>query len=218
MSEELEAIKKELGNGEIKVEDVNILFLDISSSCTGYAVARINFVNKTANFSSVGCLWLDPEWSHQEKYSYMYDAISGYFWIVEQVDHILVESYSVNPKRMSGVNVVSEMQGSIKAAAWSNGVKVNSIAPQSWRSQLGLKKTKDAKGNTDWKTPTRDYVNKLVKIPDEVLSNITGNLRQTPSDIFDAIGVGLGWLKKFGITKVAFKDIEVNKHVGHINE
>lgn len=215
MAEALD-IEKETGKPGINIQEVNILFLDISSSCTGYSVAKVDFTNKTAVFSKAGCLWLDPEWHHQEKYSYMYNAIVNYFWIVENSDYIIAEQYSVNPNRMMGVNVVSEMQGAIKAAAWENGVKVNSILPQSWRSALGIKKIKDAKGASDWKTPTKDYVNKHTPVPPEVISNITNKARQTPSDLYDALAIGMGWLTKFGITKIKFTDMKFNPHIGYV--
>lgn len=214
---ELDEIKKEIkGEEGVKIEEVNVLFLDISSSCTGYAIARVNFTNKTANFKKSGCLWLNPDWSHQEKYSYMFNAIINFFWIVEAVDYIVVEQYSVNPKKMMGINVVSEMQGAIKTAAWENGVKVSSILPQTWRAALGIKKIKDSKGNSDYKEPTKQYVLQHVQVPEMVKSNITNNDRQTPSDLYDAIAVGMGWLTKLGFKAITFNNMEINPHIGAV--
>lgn len=213
---DLEALKKDIKGEDdaVRIDTVNILFLDISSSCTGYSIANVDFVTKKAKFKSAGCLWLDPDWCHQEKYSYMFNAILTYFWVVESIDYIVVEQYSVNPKKMMGINVVSEMQGAIKTAAWENGVKVASILPQSWRSLLGIKPIKNKDGTKDYKTPTKDKVLEYTKVPDELISNITKNNRQTPSDVYDAIAIGLAWLKKFGLTNIDCSSMKYNTHIG----
>ena len=217
MENSLEDIKKELQgkpDNEVKVNDVNILFLDISSSCTGYTIANVNFENKTANFKSTGCLWLPDTWTHQEKYSYMFSVVSNYFWVVEQIDYIVVEQYSVNPKKLMGVNVVSEMQGTIKCAAWENGVKVTSILPQTWRSILKIKKSE--KG--EFKSTTKAKVLERIDVPEKVTSNITKGERQTPSDLYDSLAIGMAWLEKLGIVKQFYKDIKFNSHIGVIGE
>ena len=210
---EIEDIKQELGIPEIKMGDVHILFLDISSTCTGYSVATVNFEKKSAEMTKAGCLWLDTDWSHQEKYCYMAEAIRGYFWIVEATDYIVVEAYNVNPRKMTGVNVVSEMQGAIKAASWDNGVKVVSIMPQSWRSTLKIKKNSES----DFKAPTKERVLEYVNVPEEVLSNLTGKPRKTPSDVYDAIAIGLAWLQRFGIKSINTKNVQFDAHIGGVN-
>jgi Holliday junction resolvasome RuvABC endonuclease subunit len=221
METNLDQIKEEIKgtNENVEVKSVNILFLDISSSCTGYTIANVNFENKSANFKAAGCLWLPDKWTHQEKYCYMSDAITNYFWVVEKIDYIVVEQYSVNPNKMTGVNVVSEMQGAIKSAAWQNGVKVASILPQTWRSVLkikGLPKGED-KGK-DYKGPTKARVLERLNVPETVVSNITKSDRQTPSDVYDSLAIGMAWLEKLGITKQTYSNIEFNTHVGVVNE
>ena len=210
---DLNEIKDELGIPEIKMGCAHILFLDISSTCTGYTIAAVNFEEKTAELTAAGCLWLDNDWSHQEKYCYMAEAIRGYFWIVENIDYIVVESYNINPRKMTGVNVVSEMQGAIKASAWDNGVKVVSIPPQSWRSTLKIKK--NVMG--DYKTPTKDRVLEYVAVPEEVTSNLTGNSRKTPSDVYDAIAIGLAWLQRFGMKTIETSNTKFNSHIGAVS-
>lgn len=208
---DIQSIKEEIGgNKDVKVENVNILFLDISSTCTGYAIANVNFENGTAVITKSGCLWLDKDWTHQEKYLYMFEALQNYFWIVEGIDYIVVEQYTVNPSKMMGVNVVSEMQGAIKAGAWSNGVKVSSILPQTWRSALKIKKSQ--KG--DFKEPTKDKVLELVSVPEEVISNITKKPRKTPYDVYDALAICWAWLVKFGFEKVNGSTVDFNSHIG----
>jgi hypothetical protein len=210
--QDIEDLKKEVASDKV-IEAINVLFLDISSACTGYSIASVNFTTKKIEFTKAGAIWLSPDWSHQEKYSYMYSVISNYFWVGEAIDYIVVEQYSVNPKKMSGVNVVSEMQGAIKAAAWENGVKVSSILPQTWRSKLQIKKNSEG----DFKLPTKNKVLSYTQVPEESISNITRASRQTPSDLYDAIAIGIAWLIKLGFndTQMKFSNIKFNDHIGH---
>lgn len=205
---------------EVKLGDSRILFLDVSSSCTGYTIAGVDFLNKKATLLKAGCIWLDPNWEHAKKYDYMYNAVQVYFDVVEQADHIIVEQYSVNPDKMSGVLVSPEMHGAIKAAAYSNGVKVTSILPQSWRSILKIKPTVELVGGKkkrDFKEPTKNKVLESVTVPPTVTSNITKKERQTPSDVYDAIAICLAWLTKNEF-KINTKDCEFNGHIGALNE
>ncbi len=192
------------------VEEINVLFLDVSSTCTGYSIFKLSFKHKTAELTKAGALWFDDKWSHAEKYSYIFHALVTYFWIVEKIDYIVAERYSINPKKMAGVHVVPEMMGVIKVAANENGVKVDSILPQTWRSQLGIKKEND-----DWKIPTKRKVLEYAPhIPEESISNVTNNTRRTPFDLYDSIAVGLGWLTKLGFKKFKCDRAEFNTHVG----
>jgi len=215
--ETVEDVKDDINIGQ-KVEEVNILFLDVSSACTGYSIMKVNFADKTCQLSSCGSLWLDRKWKDQEKYSYLFKAISQYFWVVGQVDYIVSEQYSINPKKMVGVQVLPEMMGVVKVAAEENGVSVSSILPQTWRSQLGIKPTitldKNGKNKRDYKAPTKEVVLELYEIPERSISNITGKDRATPSDLYDAIAIGLGWTKKYGVGTVVMGDYEVNPHLG----
>jgi len=214
-NKELETFKRELNIEEQKVEEVNLLFLDVSSTCTGYAVASVDFSTKKVIWKAAGALWFDSNWSHQDKYVYISRAILEYFYIVQQVDYIVTEQYSINPKKMSGIHVVPEMQGAIKAAAGEQNILVSSILPQTWRSKLKIKKVKLPNGKSDYKAPTKDKINEYVSVPAKSTSNITKNDRTTPSDLYDAIGVGLGWVIKIGLKPGDFSKIEFNPHIGY---
>ena len=222
--ENLEDIKEDISRqGEKVVDAVNILFLDASSTCSGYSIMAVNFINKTAKMTSCGSLWLDKkDWENQVKYSYMFHAISNYFWIVEQIDYIVIEQYSINPKKMVGVQVLPELAGAIKTAAEENGLNLSSILPQTWRSQLGIKPTvtTDAKGKKkkDYKQPTKDKILEYYSIPEMSVSNITGNERATPSDLYDAIAIGMGWCSKFGLTVLESDEFKFNSHIGVLSE
>ena len=221
----IEQNKKQKGIPEVQIKNISVLFLDVSSTCTGYAVATFNMGDKATPvvIKRVGCLWFGSEWDHQTKYSYIFNAVLTYFEVVEQVDFIVHEQYSVNKDRMAGVMVVPEMIGAIKVAAKENGVRVDCIPPQTWRAQIGLKP--DMKMGTkgkmvrDYKAPCKAIMTKLFgTIPEEVVSNITKKNRATPSDVYDAMGVCIGWLKKNGYNKIDYSKVEYNSHIGALEE
>lgn len=221
----IEKAKKQKGMAEIHIKTVNILFLDVSSTCTGYAIASLNLGDRSeaVTIKKAGCLWFGADWDHQTKYSYIFNALLTYFEVVEQIDLVIHESYSVNKDRMAGVMVVPEMIGAIKVAAKENGVRVDSLPPQTWRAQIGLKPDstvgKDGKSKRDYKTPCKVIMDKLFgNIPTEVISNITKKNRATPSDLYDALGVCLGWLKKNGYGKIVYNKCEYNSHIENIEE
>lgn len=197
-------------DGEI-IKYNNFLFLDASSSCTGFAIAKVDFLERSANVARAGAIWLNPKDSHQDKYCYLYDIVQQYFGVMEPVDYIVLEQYSVNMDNKNGMLVSPEIHGVIKAAAGSNGVKVELITPQTWRSKIGLKAIKNpVTGKRDYKTPCKEYFDRLAIIPENVTSNITGVARKTPSDVYDALGVCEGWLRKFGITNIKYTNLSCN--------
>lgn len=212
MEKEVNSIEDLAAVVEEHTGDITVLFMDVSSTCIGYSIGKIDFLTKKATIIKAGALWLDQNWSHADKYSFIFHAILDYFWIIQKIDYIVVESYSINPNRMMGSLVVPEMMGAIKVAANEHGIKVDSITPQTWRKQLGIKRVKDVK---DWKEPTKQKILELVNVPEEVISNITDNTRKTPSDLYDAIAVSLGWLKRLGLTNIDTKNVEINPHIGY---
>lgn len=194
---------------EIKLGASRILFLDASSSCTGYAILEIDFLNKQAKLIKAGCIWFDVNWEHGRKYDYIYSMLQDHFWVVDQIDHIIAEQYSINTKKMSGALVSPELHGVIKAAAYSNGVGVSLILPQTWRAALGIKPL-GQKGNKDYKTPTADKVRQTTTVPLVIKSNITKKERKIPSDVTDAIAIAFAWAIKNNIkvtdTNCTFND------------
>lgn len=212
----VEDLQKEIDKNGQKITTVNVLIMDVSSSCIGYTVCTLDFNTKKAVMKNTGAIWLNPDWPHAEKYSYVYNMILNHFWVVEQVDHICVEQYSINPKKMVGVAVVPEMMGVIKAAGWEHGIKVSSILPQTWRSILGIKPdvTKNSKGKNerDYKAPAKRYVDNIMTVPPQIKSNITQISRQTPSDLYDSVCISIAWLKKLGLT-TDVSNVKINPHI-----
>ena len=209
MEEQSDDIKDNIP--EHKLEDCKFLFLDASSSCTGYAIAKVDFINKKSEIIKAGAIWFDPKWEHAQKYDYMYGVIQTYFEVAEQIDFIVMEQYSVNPSKGVGIMVSPELAGVIKAAAWSNNVKVRSYVPQSWRKDCGIKPA-FVNGKKDFKAPAKAFVEGFVKLPEELVSNVTGKPRQAPSDIYDAICLGYGWLKRQELSP-DIKDIDVSQNI-----
>jgi hypothetical protein len=211
MSEVID-IKKELGKEDISVNDVNILFLDLSSTCSGYTLVNVDFTKKTSKFINAGAIWFDDSWNHQDKYHYIFNAITSYFNIVGQIDYCVAESYHINPKRLMGCAVGPEMAGVVKVALAEIGVTFSDMTPQQWRKLVGVKPT-NINGKKDYKKPTQAVVNTFVQVPTEIPSNITGNMRTTPSDLFDSIALGIGWLKKFEINTMDFKGMQFQESI-----
>jgi hypothetical protein len=210
--EDFENLKEMLDKNAVRLEGATILALDPSSSCTGYRLASVDFKKKTAKITKAGVLWFGKDWSHAQKYHYMMRSLLEYFYVLEAIDHVVIERYSINDRKMSGVLVNPELQGAIKGALYEHEIIVDSIPPQTWRSKLGIKKDK---AKNDYKGPTKTYINSvLTNIPDKVTSNITGKERSTPSDFYDSIGVMAGWLTKLGIKVTNSELDQVNPHIG----
>lgn len=197
---------------EDKVGDTSILFLDLSSSCTGYTIVNLDFVNKTAKIKKSGAIWFNNDWKNQEKYSYLYNAIVNYFNIIDQIDFCVCEAYMLNPKKRMGSLVGPELHGAVQVALSEIGVTYMTMPVQTWRKHLGVKK--DSTG--DYKKPTQTEIEKLVTLPTEIKSNITGSMRTLPNDLVDSLGIAIGSLKKWGITKFDFSNIEFQADIGVI--
>jgi len=180
--------------------DNRILFLDISSSCTGWVVASQHVGRKEATIHKAGVIWFDPKWSHGEKYNYLTKFIENIAYIQYKVDGIVAEGYMVNRKRMCGVLVIPEATGAIKSCCYElePPLTFDSILPQTWRAALGIKKDKTKAGSAAWKDPAKKYVNTIFPdtFPKKMVSNITGKERATPTDLYDAICIALAWFTK----------------------
>ena len=213
----VEDLQKEVTQEGQKVEEVTLLFFDLSSSCTGYSIATVDFTKKSASFTKAGCLWFDSTWSNQDKYHYIFKAVCEYFYIIDKIDYCVAEAYMINMNKRAGVNVGLEMHGALQVALAEVGLKYKTITSQTWRKQLGIKPIittgADGKSIRDYKTPTQAYINTLTPLPAQVKSNITKNMRTTPNDLADALSIGAGFLTKIGINKLDFKKIQIQPDV-----
>lgn len=217
---------------EMAMGDSYRLFLDMSSTCTGYVVAK--FSGRKCTISRLGVMWFDSNVPNGQKYHQMHQAV-GEFYTINAITDIIYESYHVNPKQVGNSLVVPEMIGAMKAAChdvWGMPIGYESIPPTGWRGALGIKALKspklNAKGvqettkagkpkyNNDWKTPVINYMDTMFdnNIPKTIISNITGKTRSTPNDLYDALGVCCGWHRKMGISEF---EIAENAFDGHPN-
>lgn len=215
---DLDNLKKQLEDNGQKVTEVSIVFFDLSSSCTGYTLAKVNFENKTARFINSGAIWFSDDWKNQDKYHYLFTAIVNYFNIIGKIDLCVCEAYMINQKKLMGSQVGPELHGAVQVALSEIGVKYYNILPQSWRNAIGIKANTtigpSGRKERDFKTPTKEFVLKHIpNIPSHIQSNITVNQRTTPSDVYDSLGVAMGFLTKLGITKWDFKDIKIQEPI-----
>lgn len=164
----------------------NILFLDISSTCTGYVLTN------NGKLLDIGVKWFHKDNKTPQKCQVMYDWVYDKH-MNEGLDRLVYERYSFNMKNPNGALACPHIQGAILAA--SQGLIIEDITPQTWRKQCGLKKPKGG----DWKKIVEVHFRALYDIPEKIESNITGNLRTTPSDYFDALGICIGWCNMNGL-------------------
>jgi hypothetical protein len=208
---------------ETAMDESYRLFLDLSSTCSGYVVARME--GRKCIIVRAGAMWFPSDCPNGQKYYQMQQAI-GEFYTVNAITDIIYESYHVNPNQVGNSLVVPEMIGAVKAACYDifgMPISIEDMSPTAWRGQLGIKADKTPKLDKDgkpvfrksrsgrmmevverdYKTPTINYVDKELdnQIPKQIRSNITGNLRSTPNDLYDAFGVCMGWHKKFGVSE-----------------
>lgn len=179
--------------------DDPVLYLDISSTCTGWTVARMDRRTKKAIITAAGVLWFDKEWPHGRKYKELQDFVLNVAYVRHRVNNIVAEGYMVNPKRAMGTLVIPEATGAIKATCFEAAPPMGFylILPQSWRAALQIKKDPSLAGSSSWKIPTKNKIEKILgPLPEKLMSNITGKLRKTPYDLYDSLGICMGWLSK----------------------
>src|SRR5271154_3039496 len=203
--------KRQRDPNSIYIDQTRILFLDPSSSCTGFAVAAINSVKKEAEIISAGALWFGSDWNTGKKLRYIFSAIRNYFFILNQgVSEVVCEEYFFPMGvKVTGSTVVPEMIGvaCLAAADEDPALEFTKVSASAWRGLLGVKPDKtplvDKEGkpvlnklgkqkmSKDFKTPVARFVKTLIDVPDEFTSNITGNPRQTPDDVTDVLGMAI---------------------------
>ena len=219
--------KQEREKNSVYIDQTRILFLDPSSSCTGFAMVAINYVKKEAEIISAGPLWFNDKWDEGKKLRYIFSAIRNYFFILNQgVSEIVCEEYffPMGPQaKIKGSMVVPEMIGVVCLAAADEEPPLDflKVSAQAWRKLLEIKpdqtpmldkagkpvlnKRGAPKMSKDYKSPVARFVKTYLDIPDKFESNITGNERQTPNDVTDVLGMAIAVLKSRGITKFTAK-------------
>jgi hypothetical protein len=206
------------------------LFLDISSTCTGFVISKME--GRTCTITRMGVMWFPSDCPNGQKYYQLQQAI-GEFYSIDAITDIIYESFHVNPSQVGNSLVVPEMIGAVKAACYDifgMPIGIEDFSPTAWRGRLGVQPIKTpkldkngkhihtAKGtpqfDRDFKTPVINYMDKLFnnKIPKMLKSNITGNMRSCPNDLYDALGICVGWNKKFGISEYIIAENAIQGH------
>lgn len=209
----------------IDIGDSYRVFFDLSSTCSGYAIARMN--GSKCTIVRVGAVWFGDSWKHGQKYAYMYNLVCNEFYVTNAITDIIYEKYSIDINQMNNCLVVPEMIGAIKAAAFdvsSDPLGVEDIAPTQWRKILGIVSDKTPKLNKDgspmvnragkpkysneWKQPAVRYIDKMFsgQVPQKIISNVTGNLRGVPHDLYEAMCICIAWHKKFGVKEFVVEE------------
>ncbi|MCB0802846.1 MAG: hypothetical protein KDB74_07090 [Flavobacteriales bacterium] len=179
--------------------------MDISSKCTGYSIVEVS--NKTLIFKEIGALFRPITWTESGKYykyliDFIVDKCSSKAYNIEK---IVAEAYFVSPFKGSGTSVVVEAIGSVKASCYfpKPSLEFESIAPQTWRSMLDIKKDDTLKGSARFKVPTKTKIESLLNLtfPEQTFDILGNKFRKTPTDLVDAVGIAMGFFKKTqGIT------------------
>lgn len=177
--------------------DMPILYLDISSTCTGWVVASTDTVNKTVTVHKAGVFWYEEDSDLGSRYKYLINWISNVAYPYYMITGVVAEGYMVNFAKRMGALVVPEFIGAVKAICHEPEPPLDFklIYPQQWRAAIGIKKDAAKAGSAAWKEPTKVVIEKILnyKFPAQLLSNINGKKRKVPYDLFDAFGVCLGW-------------------------
>jgi hypothetical protein len=219
---------------ETSMGDSYRLFLDISSTCTGYTVAK--FEGRKCYISRAGVMWFGADWENGQKYHHMHQAV-GEFYTVNAITDIIYESYHVNPNQVGNSLVVPEMIGAMKAACYDifgMPIGTEEMGPTAWRGVLGIKPIKtpklDKSGQPvvrksrggrmmevverDFKTPVINYLDVMFdnQLPKTLKSNITGNLRATPSDFYDSMAICVAWHKRLGCDEFIIMEDAIDGH------
>ena len=180
------------------IADQNVLFLDLSSSCSGWCVANFNKEKRQTDILDYGAFWFVDDDTLGFKYNKVAKFIKELckLWKIKTV---LSEAYFSNPYKSMGTNVVAELHGVIRSELYNlEEIPVwLETPPQTWRSAgLGVKKDASKAGSSAWKFPTKIRVEEVLnfKFPEKIKSNLNDKMRKMPTDVIDAIGICIGYL------------------------
>ena len=108
---------------------------------------------------------------------------------------VFLEDYFVNPDYPNGIDLNIEVRGLVKAHTRPPIDCVHEYYPQTWKAGIGLP------GDESRKDKIRAHVEERIgqPLPAKVLSPATGRMIKVPSDVSDAIGIGLYGLSRYGV-------------------
>jgi len=168
-----------------------VLSVDPSASHLAFTISEIDPGN-SLKIVEVGMIWADSKWELGQRLNYMYNCLE-YLITGFDIDSITTEAFFSNPKMKMGQNIIPTINHFMQVIIYKSGkvISYEEISPSAWRKVLGIKA--DIVGNKrDFKAPTKRIVQtKIGALPDEIISNITGNLRSLPTDVPDSIAMSI---------------------------
>jgi len=177
-----------------------LLVIDPSASHLAYVICEIE-PGQSMTILRSGMLWTHDKWSLGKRLNYMkynFTLLMKEF----NVEKVYTEQYFMNPKMLSGgTAVIPTINAVLQMCIDELGkpIEFEEIPPPSWRSILGIKPSMTkvgAKTKRDYKEPTKAIVRLSIQPPEQITSNITMKLRDTPYDIYDALAMVLALTKK----------------------
>jgi hypothetical protein len=181
-----------------------LLVIDPSGSHLAFSIVSID--DKVLTFHYVGMLWTQPSWGIGKRLSYMERAFKFLLNLKNHVvDSMYTEAFFVNKFKMSGISVIPTVNNLMQKVIYEEDSRIGykEISPTTWRKVLGIKAVTSDTGGKDYKFPTETYVKNNIKVPlpDEIISNITFNLRARPNDITDVMAISMAIGKTLGCTE-----------------
>ncbi len=183
-------------------ENKRLLVIDPSANHSGYCILNLNA--DKAFISYAGMIWTKDSWSKGKRLQYTYNAFNELLKL--NINQVLTESFFVNPKQLSGSLVLPIINGFLHKLAEDYSITYIEVSPPSWRKVLNIKAIIDDKGKRNWKIPTADLVSTYTKLPEEIISNVTGKPRAIPHDLTDVMAIAIAKAKELG-----YNTVEVNK-------
>jgi hypothetical protein len=184
-----------------------ILFLDISSSSTGYALAELDLQTTIASIYEIGFIKLYEGAPAGYKYNIIRNLVLNDFYI-KGVDIIVAEEYFINMKNRCGCLVVPELHGALKSACFevSPSISWQYSKVTEWKKGLtGKARIKGIKGKEE-KKRIETKVRELYDLPEIVINPITHKENKVPDDIYDVLGILTHFYIQSGATKILLKD------------
>jgi hypothetical protein len=185
---------------------VRILTVDPSGSHLAYTISSLDQFTSTQIIEDAGIIWVSDAWSRGQKFSYMRKCLE---FLIQTADitSVVTEAFFVSPKLKVGTSVIPTINNLMQMIIYETGREIlyEEVSPTSWRHKLSIKPVKDSKGKRDYKQPTKDRVEQLLKIsfPETVISNITSQPRDFPTDIPDAMAITIYISYEYNIKKLA---------------
>lgn len=169
-----------------------IMVVDPSGSHLAYTICEINPITNKLVILDVGMIWTTDKWSLGQRFTYVFNCLE-LLARESDIDHIFTEAYFSSPNFRSGTHIIPTINHIMQMIAYQSDkdITYEEISPSAWRKPLAIKA--DIKeGKKDFKTPTKRKVEEVLgKLPEEIVSNITGNNRSLPTDVPDALAISI---------------------------